>query len=66
MIRYCMIKGWFIKEPSRKNYRSEQAIVNFSHKNQSVFDDNNEFVYFKSDMISYEEDDLDNLNLDIQ
>ena len=40
--------------------------MNFSHKNQALFDDNNEFVYFKSDKISYEEDDLDHLNLDIQ
>ena len=66
MIRYCMIKGWFIREPSMQNYRSEQLKVNLSHENQTIFDQNNEFVNYKSDLISYEEDDLDNLNLDIQ
>jgi hypothetical protein len=62
MVRYCMTKGWFIREPSSKNFRSTQLAVDVSHENESVFDNNNDFVTHKSELIDYQEDDCDNLN----
>ena len=66
MVHYCMTKGWFIREPSVKNYRSVQLSLDVGHENKQIFDQNNDFVHHKSDLIDHEEDDLDNLNLDIQ
>ena len=66
MVHYCMTKGWFIREPSVKNYRSVQLSLDVGHENKKIFDQNNDFVHHKSDLIDHEEDDLDNLNLDIQ
>ncbi len=61
-----MTKGWFIREPSSKNFRSTQLAVDVSHENESVFDNNNDFVTHKSELIDYQEDDCDNLNFQIQ
>jgi hypothetical protein len=44
MVHYCMTKGWFIREPSTRNYRSTQLAIDVGHKNKRVFEDNNDFV----------------------
>lgn len=66
MIHYCMTKGWLIKEPSSKNYRNQQQPLEIVHKYTDIFDATNDFVNYKSNLINYEEDDLDSLNFDIQ
>ena len=44
MVHYCMTKGWFIREPSSRNYRSVQLSLDIGHENKKVFDENNDFV----------------------
>ena len=66
MVHYCMTKGWFIREPSSKNYRSVQLSLDIGHENKKIFDQNNDFVQHKSELVDEDEDDLDNLNFDIQ
>jgi len=40
--------------------------LNIHHGSKEIFEDNNQFVNFKSTLIDSEEDDIDNVNFDIQ
>lgn len=66
MFNYCMKVGWYIKEIPNDNYRETQLSINIHHENEKVFVDGNDFVQFKSDLITHSEDELDGCNLDIQ
>mmetsp|Transcript_3018 Transcript_3018/g.4084 ORF Transcript_3018/g.4084 Transcript_3018/m.4084 type:complete len:221 (+) Transcript_3018:1881-2543(+) len=65
-IGMCLHKGWKVKEIDMKTYRDFQLPINIHHEDQDLFERNNDFVNFKSDLIDSEEDDLDEFNLDIQ
>jgi len=65
MVHYCMNKGWYISEPSLKNYRTVQLALDVGHENKKIFDENNDFVQHKTQLIDSDEDDIDNLNFDI-
>ena len=66
MVSYCMRKGWTIKELKDDSYRTSYLGVNIHHQNHKLFRDKNDFVKYKSNLMTYEEDDLDGLNMDLQ
>ena len=65
-IGYCLHKGWKISEINMSTYRDYQLPINIHHEDYDLFERNNDFINFKSDLIDSEEDDLDQFNLDIQ
>ena len=46
-------------------YRDYQLPLNIHHESKEIFENKNDFINYKSDLIDSEEDDLDNFNLDI-
>ncbi len=65
MVSYCMRKGWNIRRNALESFRETQLSVNIHHQNETLFDENNDFINFKSDLIDHAEEDLDGCNLDI-
>ena len=65
-IGFCLHKGWNVNEINMKTYRDFQLPMNMHHEDKDLFERNNDFINFKSDLIDSEEDDLDKFNLDIQ
>lgn len=66
MIGYCLRSRWSLEDIKMHTYREKQYQISINHENHGFFDDENDFVKHKSDLIVDEEDDLDNFNLDIQ
>ena len=64
-IAYCLRKGWSIKDVSTQSYRQDQLPLDVHHDDKAIFEEKNDFVAHKSELIDDQEDDLDNLNLDI-
>jgi hypothetical protein len=64
-VGYCLHKGWKVKEIGMRTYRDYQLPMNIHHEDKDLFERNNDFINFKSDLIDSEEDDLDYFNLDI-
>merc|ERR1719458_519841 len=65
-IGFCLHKGWKVSELGMNTYRDYQLPINIHHEDQEIFERQNDFINFKSDLIDSEEDDLDQFNLDIQ
>jgi len=66
MIGYCLRSRWSLEDIRIHTYREKQYQISINHGNSEFFDNENDFVNHKSDLIVDEEDDLDNFNLDIQ
>lgn len=66
MVHYCMHKGWYINPMKMKSYRDAQLSKNLHHENGKIFQEGNDFVQHKSNLIDHEEEDLDDANMDIQ
>lgn len=65
MIGYCLRKSWKIEETKEHTYRETQYDLQINHDNDEFYEDKNDFIQHKSELIVEEEDDLDNFNLDI-
>ena len=68
MVSYCANKGWVIKNIEKENYdyREWQVGINIHHENEKVHEEINDFVNYKSQLISDNEEDCENMNFDIQ
>ena len=67
MVSYCANNGWVTKKVEKKlhDYREWQLGINIHHENELVHEELNDFVNFKSVLISDGEDDCENINFDI-
>jgi hypothetical protein len=63
---YCLRKGWTIEDLADKSYKDLQLPQDLAHTREDLFDTENDFQNYKSELIDEEEDDVDDLNLEIQ
>jgi hypothetical protein len=63
---YCLRKGWTIQDLQDQSYKDLQLPQDLAHTREDLFDKENDFQNYKSELIDSDEDDLDKLNLDIQ
>jgi hypothetical protein len=68
-IGWCLHKNWEIPSITDKmkanNCRLENKDMDIGTGNNLLYEEENEFIIHKSELIDSEEDDLDNFNLDI-
>jgi hypothetical protein len=68
MIGYCVRHQWEIVDTRAAyyDYKETNEVLKIQHTNMDLFDKQNDFVNYKSQLIHDQEDELENLNVDVQ